>query len=139
MDFNLTLSSKMKITSSRTSTHADYAADGTCAAEHTWISSPNGKKWIQFDFSKMYKINRYVIRHAGDVNGMSESFRAKSFRIETSEDGKKWKLADRQLNNRAGVTDMDITPVKARYVRISLLDNNNAIGIADVEIYGSVL
>ena len=139
MDFNLTLSSKMTITSSATSTHADYAADGTCAAERTWISSATGKKWIQFDFSKSYLINRYVIRHAGSVNGMNESYKAKSFSVETSEDGKIWKIAGKQNNNKANVTDVDISPVKARYVRINVTDLNNAIGIADVEIYGSVL
>lgn len=84
-------------------------------------------------------MNRYVIRHAGAVNGMPESFKAKNFRIETSEDGKKWKLADRQQNNSAEVTDVDFMPVNARYVRISILDNSNAVAIADVEIYGSVL
>jgi len=139
MDFNLTLSAKMTITSSETSTCADYAADGTCTAKHTWISSQKGKKWIQFDFSKSYLINRYVIRHAGVVNDMDESCRAKSFIVATSEDGKKWTLADKQNNNQANVTDVDIPPVKARFVRINIVDNNNAIGIADVEIYGSTI
>ena len=139
MDFNLTLSSKMKITSSKTSTHADYAADGTCAAGRTWISSPKGEKWIQFDFQKTYLMNRYVIRHAGAVNGMDETFKAKSFKVETSEDGKKWTLVGEQHNNRASVTDVDFTPVKARYIRINIAADGKAVGIADVEIYGSVL
>ncbi|MDR1153214.1 MAG: discoidin domain-containing protein [Bacteroidales bacterium] len=137
MDFNLTLSSKMKITSSKTSTRAEYAADGTCAAEQTWISSPKGKKWIRFDFRKPYRINRYVIRHAG-VNGMDEAWNVKSFTVETSEDGKKWKLAAEQPDNRANVTDMDIAPVRARYVRISI-NNDGVAAIGDMEIYGSAL
>ena len=138
MDFNLTLSSKMKITSSATTTNADFAADGTCAADRTWISSPNGEKWIQFDFAKSYRINRFVIRHPGAVNGMAESLIAKSFVVETSEDGSRWKTANEQRDNRTAVTDVDIPSVTARYVRIRLLDNN-AIGIADVEVYGSAL
>ena len=136
MDFNLTLSPKMKIISSSTSTPAEYAADGTCSPERTWISSPKGKKWIQFDFSKTCLINRYVVRHAA-VNGMDESFNAKSFTVETSENGKKWKKVDEQRNNRANVTDVDIAPVKARYLRINILDDGNATAIADVEIYGN--
>jgi hypothetical protein len=138
MNFNLTLSSKMKITSSATSTHADYAADGTCSAERTWISSANGKKWIQFDFSQPYLISRFVIRHAGAINGMNESFKMKSFVIEVSEDSNQWKLVNEQRDNYANVADVDIAPVKARYMRIRVLDNNT-IGIADMEIYGSVL
>ena len=139
MDFNLTLSSKMKITSNNTSVNADFAADGTCAAERTWISLPKGEKWIRFDFGKTYMINRYVIWHsAPEVNGMPESFRAKSFKVETSENGKKWKLADEQRNNTANVTDTDFSPVKARYVRINIADDGNPVGIADVEIYGTL-
>lgn len=138
LDFNLTLSSKMKITSGATTTHADYAADGTCAAEHTWVSYPKGDKWIQFDFAQPYRINRFVIRHAGAVNGMNETYRAKSFVVETSEDGKKWKTANGQRNNQVNTTDVDIPPVKARYVRLRILDNK-AVAIADMEIYGSVL
>ena len=137
MDFNLTLSRKMKITSSKTDTRAEYAADGTSAAHRTWISSTKGKKWIQFDFSKPYIISRYVIRHAGAVNGMAEFFMTRSFTVEMSEDGKKWKTIDTQNDNRTNVTDVDITPVKARYVRINFENGGNPVGIADVEIYGS--
>lgn len=138
MDFNLTLSSKMKITSSATTSHAEYAADGTCAAERTWISSAKGDKWIQFDFAQPYRINRFVIWHAGTVNGMDETYRAKSFVVETSEDGKKWRLSNKQVNNQDYTTDVDIPPVNARYVRLRVLDNTT-VAIADMEIYGSVL
>lgn len=138
LDFNLMLSPKMKITSSATATHADYAADGTCAAERTWISSPKGNKWIQFDFARPYLINRFVIRHAGAVNGMDEAYRVKSYNIETSEDGKKWKTVNNERNNRVITTDADIPPVKARYVRLKIHDNRT-VAIADMEIYGSVL
>ncbi len=147
MDFNLTLSAQMKITSSPSSTPAEYAADGTCAADRTWISAAKGKKWIQFDFSKPYLINRYVIRHPDSVNGMDDSFRAKTFTVETSEDGKKWQKVKRSLTNlieglkyfQTNVSDADIVPIKARFVRINLSDNATPVAIADVEIYGSAL
>ena len=138
LDFNLTLSSKMKITSSETGTHADYAADGTASADRTWVSSATGNKWIQFDFAKPYRINRIVIRHAGKINGMNENYKLKSFVVETSEDGRKWEKAFEQTNNQMNTTDSDIKPTSARYVRLAINDKKD-VAIADMEIYGSVL
>jgi len=138
LDFNLTLSSKMEITSGATSTQPAFAADGTCTPERSWISSPKGKKWIRFDFKRTYRINRYVIRHAG-VNGMDESYNTKAFKVEISADGKKWQVADQQSGNTSDVTDRDISPVQARYVRINITDagKDGIARIGDVEIYGS--
>ncbi|MDR1096930.1 MAG: discoidin domain-containing protein [Tannerella sp.] len=140
MDFNLTLLSGMKITSSPTSSKPDYAADGTCAKERSWISASKGKKWIQFDFKKTYRISRYVIRHAG-VNDIDSSYNTKDFTVEVSLDGKKWITADRQTNNVSDVTDRDITPVQARYVRVLITDAgmDGVARIGDMEIYGSIL
>ncbi|MDR0700734.1 MAG: discoidin domain-containing protein [Tannerella sp.] len=139
-DFNLTLSSGMEITSSRTITKPDYAADGTCTEERSWISASGGKKWIQFDFKRNYRINRYVIRHAG-VNGLDPSCNTKDFTVEVSADGKKWITADRQTGNVSDVTDRDITPIQARYVRVNITDagKDGIARIGDVEIYGSVI
>ena len=139
MDFNLTLSPKMIITSSKTSTHADFAANGSTAPAQTWKSTKRGKKWIKFDFNETYLISRYVIRHAG-VNGtMHESFNAQSFTVEVSSDGKAWQQVDQQVNNRANINDTDITPTQARYMRINIADRGNVTAIADVEIYGSAI
>jgi hypothetical protein len=132
LDFNLTLSSKMEITSSATSTQPAFAADGTCVPERSWISSSTGEKWIQFDFKETYRINRYVIRHADNM---------KSFSVATGNDGKTWRVADQISENISGVTDRDISPVRARYVRINVTNagENGIVGIGDVEIYGSRL
>jgi hypothetical protein len=140
MDFNLTLSSGMKITSSPTVTKPDYAADGTCTMERNWVSAPDGKKWIQFNFKKTCRINRYVIRHAG-VNDLDPSYNTKDFTIEVSSDGKKWITADKQTKNTFCVTDRDISPVQARYVRINITDagKDGIARIGDIEIYGSII
>jgi hypothetical protein len=139
MDFNLTLSPEMEITSSPATTQPDFVADGTCALERSWISSPKGKKWIQFDFKKAYLINRYVIRHAG-FGGMDKSYNTKTFDVEISNDGKKWQVVNRQFNNKSDVTDVDISPVEARYVRVNIINpgRDGIARIGDMEIYGSV-
>jgi hypothetical protein len=137
MDFNLTLSDSMRITSSPSTTQPACAADGSCAWDKSWISSSKGKSWIQFNFQKEYQIDRYVIRHVG-VNGIDPSYNTKDFTIKISSDGKKWVIADKQTDNTSNVTDRDITSVKARYVRIDITNagKDRIARIGDVEIYG---
>ncbi len=137
LDFNLTLSSEMVVTSSSSATKAAFAADGTPSGGHQWISSGTGDKWIQFDFNDSYLINRYVIRHAG-AGGLDASLNTRSFVLETSTDGLTWQMVSRYKNNADNVTDIDIAPVKARYVRLTILDagKDKTARIGDIEIYG---
>jgi hypothetical protein len=137
LDFNLTLCPDMKITSSSTSTKAAYAADGTPSGKYKWISSGTGAKWIGFDFKHTYLIDRYVIRHAGS-DGMDPALNTKSFKLEVSSNKKTWKTVDFQDNNIDNVTDINFAPVKARYVRLTILNagKDNTARIGDVEIYG---
>jgi hypothetical protein len=135
--FNLTLMEEMVVTSSIAETPAAFAADGTPSGDRMWISSGSKDQWIQFDFNKPYLINRYVIRHAG-VDGLDSLFNTRSFQIETSIDGMTWRKVSDQSDNINDVTDSDIAPVQARYVRLNIL-NAGADGIArigDIEIYG---
>ena len=137
MDFNLTLSPEMRITSSTTSTPASYAADGTPSEKHTWVSSGTGEKWIQFDLKDSFEINRYVIRHAG-AGGLDAALNTRSFLLKVSADGKTWKTVSSYKNNTDDVTDIEIDPVRARYVRLNILDagDDGIARIGDVEIYG---
>lgn len=139
LPFNLTLLPKMKITSSPATTkNVGVAADGTPSEGHIWTSKKDGNRaWIQFDFKEEYLINRYVVRHAGNA-GLPESLNTRSFSVEVSNDGKEWTCVDTQKNNTSSVTDVDIIPVKGRYVRL-LVHDAGADGVArvgDVEIYG---
>lgn len=140
LSYNLTLSPEMKITSSPTSTQPEFVSDGTCSLRRSWISSKKDKKWIQFDFKRAYSLNRYVIRHAG-VSGMDKSYNIKAFNLESSMDGKNWRKVDEQSNNKLDVTDIDFSPVEARYLRINIIDSgkDKVARIADVEVYGAVL
>lgn len=139
MDFNLTLSGKMKITSSKTLSQPEFAADGTVSGNRKWISSGKGDKWIKFDLKEVYIINRYVVRHAG-ADGMDRTLNTRSFTIEVSKDGANWTVADKQISNSSDVTDVDIVPAQARYVRLTIQDAgaDGTARIGDVEIYGRV-
>ncbi|MDD3036521.1 discoidin domain-containing protein [Bacteroides sp.] len=140
LPFNLTLSPKMKITSSSTTTNVKTAADGTHGEGHIWISKEKGNEaWIQFDFKEQYLISRYVVRHAENA-GMPKQLNTSSFTMEVSQDGKKWTYVDTQKNNTASVTDVDITPAKGRYVRLQIQDagEDGTARIGDIEIYGRI-
>lgn len=139
LPFNLTLLPKMKVTSSPATTkNVGIAADGTPSEGHIWTSKKDGDRaWIQFDFKEEYLMNRYVVRHAGNA-GLPESLNTRSFSVEVSNDGKEWTRVDTQNSNTSSVTDVDIIPVKGRYVRL-LVHDAGADGVArvgDVEIYG---
>jgi len=140
LSFNLTLSPEMIVTSSETATLASFAADGTPSGGHIWISSGIGDKWIQFDFRNTFLIDRYVIRHAG-ADGMDALFNTRSFKLEISTNGETWHTVSKYRHNTDNVTDTDITPTKARYVRLSILDagKDGIARIGDVEVYGKCI
>lgn len=140
LDFNLTLLPEVTVSTSSSNEDAGKISDGSSSLEYQWISDTKGKQEIVFDFNRMYTISRYVIRHAGYA-GAFKSYNTRRFHVELSEDGKVWTLADVQKNNRDDVSDIDISPRNARYLRI-IIENPGKSGFAtigDVEIYGSLL
>jgi hypothetical protein len=135
--FNLCLLPDMVITSSDEGGNHAAVADGSPSIGYQWVAVRKGRQWIKFDLKKEYLIDRYVIRHAGAA-GMAASFNTRSFRVETSSDDRRWRTVSTCLNNKDDVSDIDIQPVKARYVRIRIIDpgEDDLARIGDVEIYG---
>jgi hypothetical protein len=135
--YDLTLSSRMVVTSGKSATPPAFAADGSCAEGRTWMAKGGGAKWLQFDFKNTYQIKRYVIRHAG-AYGADAAQNTREFEVETSRDDRTWERVGRHAENTAAVTDVDIAPVRARYARINITDAgaDGVARIADVEIYG---
>ena len=141
LPFNLTLLPEMQVSSSKSKTNAAVAANGSPGKSQTWISNANGDDaWIMLDFKKEYLISRYVVRHAENA-GMPQELNTKDFSVEVSTNGKKWICIDRQTNNKEAVTDVDFTPVKARYVHLKIHDAgaDNIARIADMEVYGQAI
>ena len=133
--FNLCMSSKTTVRSGDPSASPDPVTDGTPAT--MWTSTDKGKRWLGFEFDKPYQISRCVIRHAGD-NGMSRDHNTRDFTLQASTDGKSWKVIDAFKGNTENVTDVELAPVTARYVKITVNDAgaDSTARIAEVEIYG---
>ncbi len=137
--FNLALAPSTVVTSSPADTDAALAADGSPSQQRMWTSSQGGKQQIGFDFGDTYELGRYVVRHASAA-GLSPEANVRSFSFEVSTDGQNWTRIDRQ-NAPSQVTDVDITPVKARYARLTIhkAGDDGIARIGDIEIYGRTI
>jgi len=139
LPFNITLLQDMEITTSPAKTSIKYAADGSPSQGYVWISkTAEGTGWVQLDFKEPYSISRYVVRHA-EAAGLEPELNSRDFTIETSLDGEAWTTVGTHRDNIAPVTDASITPVEARYVRISVTNGgaDGFVRIGDIEIYGA--
>ena len=135
LPFNLSMSAKTTICATDTGTRPDAVLDGTPVT--VWSSSKS-KPWLILDFGSPHRINRYVIRHAGD-SGADPSQNTRDYTVQSSMDGKSWKTIETCKGNLLNVSDVDIEPMSARYFKISIQQpgGDATARIADVEVYGS--
>jgi hypothetical protein len=129
LPFNLAMSKKTNVTASDASESAIYVTDGTPTTQ--WTSKNVGAKWLEFDFGAPFRVTRYVIRHAGPQF---------DFTVQASADGKQWTTIDTVKGNTENVSDVDVTPTTARFVKL-LIDETgpeSTARIADVEVFGAV-
>ena len=141
LPFNITLLEDMEITSSpaKTTATVKYAADGSPSEGYIWISKTNeGTGWVQLDFKAPFQISRYVVRHA-EAGGLEPELNSRDFTVETSLDGETWTTAGTFTDNTSPVTDVTITPIEARYVRVNVTDAgaDGYVRIGDIEVYGA--
>jgi hypothetical protein len=127
LPFNLVMDAETSVRSSDPNSHPEAAADG--APMTLWTSEANDP-WLGFDFGEPRRISRCVVRHAGD------DANTRDFTIRTSSDGSSWKTLAAVRGNAAYVTDVEISPVSARYLKLVIADGTTA-RIADVEVFGS--
>ena len=139
LPFNLSILQNMTITSSPARTGLKFAADGSPSQGNIWISrGKDGTGWVQLDFKEPYQISRYVIRHA-EAGGLDAELNSRDFQIETSLDGETWTTVGTHVGNTLPVTDVSITPVEARYVRVNVTNGgtDGYVRIGDIEVYGA--
>jgi hypothetical protein len=136
LPFNLVMSAKTSIRSGGLAESPELVGDGTPTT--MWTSSTEGARWLQFDFGDAYRISRYVIRHAGE-SGKGRELNTRDYTVQSSADGASWKTIDTFRGNVRNVTDVDLDPVPARYVKIIVDDagGDSTARIAEVEIFGA--
>ena len=129
--FNLALSAKTTAKASDGS-DASCTLNGAIRENDIWTSTASDIA-LEYSFEKEYTIDRYVVKHAG-MCGLDKALNTKDFTFEVSVDGSTWTVADEQKGNTCDMSDMDITPVQAKFARIKIADSKATI--VDVEIYG---
>ena len=135
LPFSLVMSPKTSIKAGDPAAGLDLVADGTPAT--LWTSSETGKQWIEFDFGEAYQIGRYVIRHAG-ASGMSRGLNTRNFMVQARAESEPWTTIDVVRDNTGDVTDVEVDPVSARYIKITVTDAgaDSTARIAEVEVFG---
>ncbi|MES2658508.1 MAG: discoidin domain-containing protein [Verrucomicrobiota bacterium] len=133
--FNLCMAPGTTVRSGDPAASADAVTDGTPVT--MWTSQEKSKRWLGFEFDRVYQISRCVIRHAGD-SGMSRENNTRDFIVQASNDGKSWKTIDSFSGNTENVTDVEFKPLGAKYLKITVTNAgaDSTARIADVEIYG---
>jgi type 1 glutamine amidotransferase len=128
-------------------------ADSSCAASegpekavNGSVSGGNSDKWCSLGGTKTWRVDlgssvqvgRIVVRHAA-AGGESAAWNTRDFDLETSTDGTNWTAAAQVRGNTAAVTTHTVTPVAARFVRLTVLqptsNGNGAARIYEVEVY----
>jgi hypothetical protein len=93
---------------------------------------------VQLNFKEPFEISRYVIRHA-EAGGLGPELNSRDFTVETSLDGETWTTIGTHVGNTSPVTDANITPVQAQYVRVNVTNGgiDGYVRIGDIEVYGA--
>lgn len=135
LSFNVCMSPAVTVSDSESADASRVVIDGTPAT--LWTASGKSSRWLRFDLGKPYEIRRYVIRHAG-ASGVERKCNAKNFTLQASSDGESWRLVHRCEDNAEDVTDVDLQPFTARYLKLLIEDEDSdaTAQIADVEFYG---
>lgn len=136
LPFNLVLAVTSTLKSANSADNPAAITDGTPVT--VWTTPKQDHSILEFDFGSQHTLSRCVIRHAGD-SSLSAEFNTRSFTLKTSTDGKSWETAATIRDNTANVTDIDLPPVTARFLNLSV-ENSGADGtvrIADFEVFGS--
>ena len=133
LPFNLVMAPETSVKSG--SGNSEAVTDGTPVT--LWTAENKQDQWLGFDFGGARVINRCVVRHAGE-HGMSADLNTRAFTVRASIDGKIWKTVDAIKGNTLNVTDIEIKPVRARYVKFTVdqAGRDGTARISDVEIYG---
>lgn len=118
------------IISSQTSPHlAANAVDGSIASR--WSSNYSDPQFLYVDLGAPFTVSRVLITW--------EDAYAKNYSIDTSLDSITWQTIFTNTGNSVLINDLNLSPVSARYVRMTGLKRATGYGysIKEFEIYGA--
>ncbi|GAA6397570.1 discoidin domain-containing protein [Solibaculum mannosilyticum] len=122
----------------------DKAVDGSTAKDDKWSSGffdLSQGAWLKVDLGSTYVLDRWVVRHA-QTGGEDKSMNTRDFKLQKSQNGIDWVDVDAVTGNTDAVTDRDVAPFLARYVRLFVTNGGsqpNVARINEFEVYGAPL
>ncbi|MDO8847544.1 MAG: carboxypeptidase regulatory-like domain-containing protein [Coriobacteriia bacterium] len=107
---------------------AAKAIDGSTSTY--WRSSSGGTQWLRVDLGSAKTISSVVVNWT--------SYYAKSYRIETSNDGSNWTQQFTTTSGNGGIDTIAIPSVSARYVRVYCTSANSTnYRVNEFEVWGN--
>jgi hypothetical protein len=91
-----------------------------------WSSAWSDPQWISIDLEKEYTIDKFRLYWEGAYGT--------SYNIETSPDGKTWREIYATAESDGEIDEIEVEPVKARYVRINGLSRATEYGYSLYEL-----
>ncbi len=110
---------------------ARRAADGSTLT--WWTSASSDTQWIQVELDTTCTVGKVILRWGGSY--------AKKYEILHSQDGNSWVVAASVDNGDGQVDEIEVSPFKAKYVRVYATEssNKNGYSVAEFEIYRPVV
>ncbi len=124
---NLTYGKILSASSADATKPVSLAADTNGATY--WSTTTNAASWLRVDFGQALPVGRIVVR-------WQDTFYAKTYEIQVSNDGSNWTPVYQVLAGASGAQDFTFPQAAARYVRIYMTTANKSFyQIQEFEIY----
>ncbi len=94
----------------------DHAVNGIYNEKWCGLVGEEGA-WMSVDLGSIHTVNRWLVKHAGAIEGSPWNTADFSLAYRLEKDGE-WITADTVIGNTEDVTLRDVTPFRARYVRL---------------------
>ncbi len=115
----------------------DKVIDRSVTGDSKWCS-PAADKWVQVQLGSEQTVSAVVLRHA-QAGGEPATLNTRDYDLQTSVDGVSWSTAVQVRGNTAGTTTHQLTPVRARYVKVAVLtpaqDSSGTARVYELEVY----
>ncbi len=115
----------------------EFAVDGDVTKK--WCATGTPPHELTIDLEEVKTVSAVTISHA-EAGGESPDMNTKNYVISVSEDGTQFTDVVTVTRNNAGVSTDTFAPVKARYVKLSVIKptqgSDTAARIYEVEVYG---
>ena len=100
------------------------------------------EKWAVVDLEGPHQISKYIVRHAGAGSQEETYLNTNAFILQASDDGETWRDIDRVDYNMHNVTEREVEPFTANYVRLYItkpaLSSRNEARVYSLELYGDL-